>query len=53
MPPDLHVERAFGPEARQIHVVPDGFNIFNSASPLNADPGHRSGRPGCARMHVP
>jgi hypothetical protein len=34
---DLHVERAFGPEARKVHVVVDGFNIFNTAAPLNAD----------------
>jgi hypothetical protein len=34
---DLHVERAFGPESRKVHVVVDGFNIFNTAAPLNAD----------------
>ncbi len=34
---DLHVERAFGPEARKVSVVVDGFNIFNTAAPINAD----------------
>jgi hypothetical protein len=35
---DLHVERAFGlGRDRRVHVVVDGFNIFNSSAPLNMD----------------
>ena len=34
---DLHVERAFGYRSGNLHLVLDGFNIFNSASPLNTD----------------
>jgi len=34
---DLHVERAFGRDGRNVHIVLDGFNIFNSAAPLNTD----------------
>jgi hypothetical protein len=41
---DLHVERAFGPTARKVHIVLDGFNIFNSAAPLNADVNFEYGR---------
>ncbi len=43
---DLHVERAFGlgSDARKVHVVLDGFNIFNSASPLNTDVNFEYGR---------
>jgi hypothetical protein len=53
---DLHLERAFGPEARQIHLVVDGFNIFNSASPLNADVrfeyGHVTAIPAARRFRI-
>ena len=36
---DLHVEKAFnlGRDARTVHLVIDGFNIFNSSAPLNMD----------------
>jgi Carboxypeptidase regulatory-like domain/TonB dependent receptor len=41
---DLHVERAFGRNAGNVRIVLDGFNIFNSAAPLNADVNFEYGR---------
>jgi hypothetical protein len=36
---DLHLERAFsvGGAARKLHLVVDGFNIFNANTPTNID----------------
>jgi hypothetical protein len=42
---DLHLERAFNlGRARTVHVVVDGFNIFNTAAPLNMDVHFEYGR---------
>ena len=34
---DLHFEKAFGYRTGKLSFVLDGFNIFNSAAPLNTD----------------
>jgi hypothetical protein len=43
---DLHLEKAFnlGRGARDVHLVIDGFNIFNTAAPLNMDVHFEYGR---------
>ena len=43
---DLHLEKAFrlGREGRNVHLVLDGFNIFNSSAPLNMDVHFEYGR---------
>jgi Carboxypeptidase regulatory-like domain/TonB dependent receptor-like, beta-barrel len=43
---DLHIEKAFkfGSRADTVHLVIDGFNIFNSSTPLNIDVQFEYGR---------
>jgi Carboxypeptidase regulatory-like domain/TonB dependent receptor len=41
---DLHIERAFEFNARRVHFVVDGFNIFNTNAPINADVRFEYGR---------
>jgi len=43
---DLHLERAFrlGGGNRQLHLVVDGFNLFNSFTPVDMDPHFEYGK---------
>jgi hypothetical protein len=42
---DLHIERAFKVGGnRTVHLVIDGFNIFNSFTPINMDPNFEYGK---------
>jgi hypothetical protein len=43
---DIHVERAFkvGGGQRKLHLVVDGFNVFNSSTPTDMDPHFEFGK---------
>jgi hypothetical protein len=43
---DLHFERAFklGGDQRSLHLVVDGFNVFNSSTPTDMDPHFEFGK---------